>query len=34
VRATAVMTDNALRRDAQEGMTAFLHKRRPEWAGE
>jgi enoyl-CoA hydratase/carnithine racemase len=34
VRATAVMTDNALRRDAQEGMTAFLHKRRPEWTGE
>jgi enoyl-CoA hydratase/carnithine racemase len=33
-RATAVMTDNALRRDAQEGMTAFLHKRRPFWTGE
>jgi enoyl-CoA hydratase/carnithine racemase len=33
-RATAVMTDNALRRDAQEGMSAFLDKRRPEWRGE
>jgi enoyl-CoA hydratase/carnithine racemase len=33
-RATEVMTDNALRRDAQEGMTAFLQKRRPNWAGE
>ena len=33
-RATAVMTDNALRCDAQEGMTAFLDKRRPQWRGE
>ena len=33
-RATAVMTDNALRRDAQEGMSAFLQKRRPSWTGE
>jgi enoyl-CoA hydratase/carnithine racemase len=33
-RATEVMTDNALRRDAQEGMTAFLQKRRPDWTGE
>jgi enoyl-CoA hydratase/carnithine racemase len=33
-RATGVMTDNALRRDAQEGMTAFLEKRRPRWSGE
>ncbi len=30
-RATSVMTDNALRHDAQEGMSAFLQKRRPEW---
>jgi enoyl-CoA hydratase/carnithine racemase len=33
-RAAEVMTDNALRRDAQEGIAAFLEKRRPEWAGE
>jgi len=33
-RATDVMTDNALRQDAQEGMCAFLHKRRPVWKGE
>src|SRR3984893_10433065 len=33
-RAVAVMTDNAGRRDAQEGMRAFLEKRRPQWAGE
>ena len=33
-RATAVMTDNALRHDAQEGVTAFLRKRRPMWKGE
>jgi enoyl-CoA hydratase/carnithine racemase len=33
-RATDVMTDNAVRRDAQEGMTAFLQKRRPTWTGE
>jgi enoyl-CoA hydratase/carnithine racemase len=33
-RATAVMTDNALKRDAQEGMAAFLNKRRPVWSGE
>jgi enoyl-CoA hydratase/carnithine racemase len=33
-RANAVMTDNALRHDAQEGMQAFLQKRRPSWTGE
>jgi enoyl-CoA hydratase/carnithine racemase len=32
-RATDVMTDNALRSDAQEGMSAFLQKRRPRWTG-
>jgi enoyl-CoA hydratase/carnithine racemase len=32
-RATEVMTGNALCRDAQEGMSAFLHKRRPVWTG-
>jgi enoyl-CoA hydratase/carnithine racemase len=34
VRATDVMTDNALHHDAQEGITAFLGKRRPQWKGE
>lgn len=29
--ATGVMTANALRPDAQEGMAAFLHKRKPHW---
>jgi enoyl-CoA hydratase/carnithine racemase len=33
-RATEVMTDNAVRHDAQEGMRAFLGKRRPVWTGE
>jgi len=33
-RATEVMTDNALCRDAQEGMSAFLQKRRPVWKNE
>jgi enoyl-CoA hydratase/carnithine racemase len=33
-RATDVMTENALCRDAQEGMGAFLQKRRPTWTGE
>ena len=33
-RATEVMTDNAVRRDAQEGIQAFLQKRRPTWTGE
>jgi enoyl-CoA hydratase/carnithine racemase len=32
--ATAVMTGNALHCDAQEGMSAFLQKRRPEWSKE
>ena len=30
---SAVMTDNALAHDAQEGMTAFLDKRDPVWHG-
>jgi enoyl-CoA hydratase/carnithine racemase len=29
----AVMTDNALAGDAQEGMSAFLDKRAPTWRG-
>jgi enoyl-CoA hydratase/carnithine racemase len=33
-RAVEVMTDNALRVDAQEGIAAFLGKRWPEWTGE
>jgi enoyl-CoA hydratase/carnithine racemase len=33
-RATEVMTENAGCRDAQEGMQAFLQKRRPQWTGE
>jgi enoyl-CoA hydratase/carnithine racemase len=32
-RATNVMTDNALREDAQEGISAFLEKRTPQWQG-
>ncbi|HZZ82779.1 MAG TPA: enoyl-CoA hydratase [Gemmataceae bacterium] len=32
-RANGVMTDNAMRGDAQEGMQAFLQKRRPHWTG-
>src|SRR5262249_42160826 len=32
--ATRVMTDNALRADAQEGIRAFVQKRRPVWTGE
>jgi enoyl-CoA hydratase/carnithine racemase len=34
LRATEVMTCNALKHDAQEGMRAFLDKRRPNWTGE
>ncbi len=33
-KATEVMTDNACRHDAQEGMSAFLQKRKPSWKGE
>jgi enoyl-CoA hydratase/carnithine racemase len=32
--ATQVMIDNALHGDAQEGIQAFLQKRRPVWTGE
>ena len=32
-RATAVMTENAMKADAQEGIAAFLQKRRPIWTG-
>ena len=33
IRGTAVMVDNATRLDAQEGIGAFLAKRRPNWTG-
>jgi enoyl-CoA hydratase/carnithine racemase len=33
-RAVGVMTHNAVRCDAQEGIRAFLEKRRPQWTGE
>ena len=33
-RATRVMTDNAVKRDAQEGISAFLQKRPAQWTGE
>ena len=33
-RATQVMTDNAVKHDAQEGITAFLQKRPAVWKGE
>jgi enoyl-CoA hydratase/carnithine racemase len=33
-RSKAVMAENALAHDAQEGMTAFLEKREPVWRGE
>jgi enoyl-CoA hydratase/carnithine racemase len=32
-RATSVMVDNAGRRDAQEGIAAFLARRQPTWSG-
>jgi enoyl-CoA hydratase/carnithine racemase len=31
--ASAVMTQNMMARDAEEGIEAFLHKRKPEWKG-
>jgi enoyl-CoA hydratase/carnithine racemase len=33
-RATEVMSENATKQDAQEGIAAFLQKRQPEWRGE
>jgi enoyl-CoA hydratase/carnithine racemase len=33
-QAVCVMTDNALRHDAQEGISAFLQKRTARWTGE
>jgi enoyl-CoA hydratase/carnithine racemase len=33
-RAIQVMTENAVKADAQEGIQAFLQKRRPHWTGE
>ena len=32
--AADIMTDNALLQDAQEGIAAFLEKRKPAWRGE
>lgn len=33
-QAVAVMSDNACRQDAQEGMAAFVQKRPPKWSGQ
>ena len=33
-RATEVMSENANKHDAQEGISAFLQKRKPHWRGE
>src|SRR5262249_34129629 len=33
MRACDVMTGNSIQPDAQEGITAFLQKRRPQWTG-
>ena len=32
-RAVPIMTENALYHDAQEGISAFLEKRHPQWSG-
>ena len=31
--ASRVMVENMMARDAQEGISAFLEKRKPEWSG-
>jgi enoyl-CoA hydratase/carnithine racemase len=33
-RASRVMVDNMLAQDAEEGIAAFIGKRKPQWAGE